>query len=441
MALAAAARHVEPSRPESRRMQAWPERFTYVCAATRFGVVNTIPLMLAGREAIARVVVFVGATEASANDPTTIREALDPLERLRRVIADVDRRIPVETRSGDPGSPAVWEAHMAEILAAATPSCPVVLNIKPGTKEMLIGALKALLRAPPDCGRLITVGDALGVDFLDLHGSAPPQEAPASGGFTLDGYLTSQGYLEAARKRRRRNEGIVLSFRETLSAVAEALLADPDRLIPPINAALPRDRRGNATRGQVAPGRSGTADAQEAARIIAMLGGLPGLRRVEDESGPALFADSDWAAQMVESGWFEAYLFLRLRAAFAEDNRVEVMADVQVTADPREALHENVAHGQFDVALLVSDQLHVIEAKIADARGPTPGKLVEQGIRWKAALLGPHGHFIGVMPRVTEQNAPAGFLDKARNAGLHLALGPDAVERTVAHAADLVARL
>lgn len=438
-------------------MRDWPRRFIYVCSATKAGMVNTVPMVFAGRERLAEVVVLCGARDEDTRDPTELREAVDPLNRLRRFAEDVAPGILVTPLFGDPADPAQWFGHLSAVMQAASAGCPVVFNIKGGTKEMAIGALAPVLAAPRGHGMVITVGDGLRVDFLDLLEGGPPEEAPASAGFSLGAYLASQGFRERNRKARDAKEAMALYYRDAILDVARALLADTERLMPPVTEALRalevkeggKGRKGELRGGDIAPTRTGACrpqDRVEAARIIARLGGLPGLSVVRgDDEEPVLRAANATAARLVQGGWLELYLFLRLRQRFGNDPRVETMLGVDLAFDSREAGDPNTAIGEFDVAVLVHDQLHVLEVKLSQlgaAGSEGPENLLNQGLRWKANLLGQLGEFILVAPRVTADRLSRSnaFMDKARQAGIALALGPDAVEMAVERLAALAAR-
>ena len=70
-------------------MQAdWPERFIYVCNAGRAALVNALPLIHAGLDRVARVVVFCGADGPDTLNAAARAEAVDPALRLEGCLTE-----------------------------------------------------------------------------------------------------------------------------------------------------------------------------------------------------------------------------------------------------------------------------------------------------------------------------------------------------------------
>jgi len=69
-------------------MEQWPERFVYVCNASRASLVNILPMVHAGIDRIEELVIFCGARSLHSKDANEIAEAIDPANRLRRTPAN-----------------------------------------------------------------------------------------------------------------------------------------------------------------------------------------------------------------------------------------------------------------------------------------------------------------------------------------------------------------
>ena len=65
-------------------MEQWPERFVYVCNASRASLVNILPMVHAGIDRIEELIIFCGAGSLHSKDANEIAEAIDPANRLRR---------------------------------------------------------------------------------------------------------------------------------------------------------------------------------------------------------------------------------------------------------------------------------------------------------------------------------------------------------------------
>ncbi len=431
-------------------MQDWPERFIYVCSAGQAAIVNVLPLFLAGPHRVASVIILLGS---GGNTNTNSREAHDPAARLeRRIESWSGGTIPVFIRQGRAEDIPTWQAALDDILDDNDHGLPIVLNLKSGTKEMSIGALLGLLGAPAGQRRFVTVsGSPSRVSFIDVEAGMAHQPATGSDSLPLNAYLGIYGFREVvstppspARQRKgeaapRPAEQRARKHRSAIAAMAEGFLPQLPALWHQVNKGLMTvlPPNGPFRSGPILPPLPEDAGPDAAARraaahdLLAHLVEVPGVTMRDGE----VWAETRRAAEFIQGGWLEAYLFNRLEAALKPFPRVSVAAGVHIAFVEGEAQDDRSEIGEFDAAVMIGSQLHLVEAKLSNlTRGSeNREKGLDQATRWRP-LLGDHGDFILMAPRQTEEDLrhAGAILDSARAAGIYPALGPQAVDDTVA---------
>jgi hypothetical protein len=420
-------------------MTDWPRNFVYVCSVGQGAVVNALPLVHAGLDRVAKVVVFCGASDPHTLDTTELNQAIKPMEQLTQIIHQWRPDLPVERRYGDPDSMADWHQRMEEFARQATPDRPVVFNLTGGRKQMSLGAFAAMLGAPANAGRLIFVsGRPLHVDFVDVA-TLESSPAPAHEELTLPQYLSFYGIREIEPEAR---EWVVQSHRERAAVVgqfAKAIMPQAKVLQAIIDkAAKVRVPSGDNsfTPGLIDPwttGRGKGGERAAAAAAMRLLAGHAGLTKAKNDSGqPIVHAETIDGVKLLRGGWMETLLYNRLSRYFKGRNDVSLVPNVKVS------LGEGADEiGEFDIAVMIRSQLHIVEAKVAHFAEQDRGgsaKALAQIDKWKGMMLGQFGRVIVVQPRQTVEElelARSSFLARARKSGADLALGPRAIETTI----------
>lgn len=434
----------------------WPERFVYVCSATRQNQVNMLPLIQADIDRIASVAILVG-TSGSPAASTDHADALRPAERLRRLIKDWAPNIVVdEYYTGDPSAMTDWFHHLNQICRQATLEQPVLFNVKGGTKEMAIGGLVAVAKYSYERVGLLTVAGDGRVDFIDPR-NLQTSAAEVKAGTSLGLRLMMQGYYEIDRERRLEKQEMLWERRADIARYAEAVL--PILLTAPhvLNNAISPVLRDEGKKELFNPGLISPCSvaghelepeiAESWAGALSGLHAIMGLEaRTDAEGRPTLFVSEKAGAKLIKSGWLEAYLYHRVRNEIGQRNDVQLAANLRIALDWREGLDvkEDAEIGEFDLAVMAGGQLHLVDAKTGNLgrHNAQQEKSLDQAVRWKQALLGNHGAFALVAPRVTErptEQSDGAFLTRARQAGIDLFLGPSAVDDVVAWLSRLVA--
>jgi len=422
----------------NRRDAGWPEQFVYVCSATRAALVNMLPIIHADLHRVRGLVVFCGASGPDSPDGTAQAEAIEPAERLEKVLSSwTNGRLSaangtVTTLYGDPGDFAAWRGNMGRVFEAfGSPegtALPILFNIKGGTKEMAIGGI--LGRTDEERFQIVTVrGEPLQVERVSRSRQAAlPVQGRMLG---LRQYLAIYGLWEddGAPGEMRRN-GLESFYREqgrAIRAFAAAVLADAPRIAAALNRIAGGCFSGPGGR-TFESSNFGIATPLPAAAFVA-LDGFPGLAIGRDDHGTPVDCtiETEAAANFLRGGWLEALLYLEIADAMRKRNDVEIAASLRIRL-------RNGANqiAEFDIAVLIRSQLHLIEAKTANMGSAVSAEAGERSFAqldsMKRLLLGQVGKALIVNPRVTQAYNLDG---RARRGGEELFLGRDAVEHAV----------
>lgn len=442
-------------------MEKWPDRFTYVCNATRASLVNILPIVHAGIDRIEDLVIFCGAPSDEIRDGTLQSEAIDPAQRLRRVVgAWSGGRLSggkVSILFGDPADIACWRTHMAAVgERTSTQGTPILFNIKGGTKEMALGGV---LGGGGRQLQLVTIrGAPLGVEAV-----FPDRQSLLVGGaqLSLAQYLDAYDLLEQDPPRRELSESTYLANADRIARFAQTVLprnAGGVNKIRQIASAIskiteplyPRANSGRPvfTSGLIDPRAApvGRSAKESLADALAILDGFLGCKAEFDGPGnlERLRVENEQAANFIRGVWLEGYLYNRLRQEFSGNKRVEIAAnlglahrDVDGRGGPRIA--------ELDIVLLVDSQLHIVEAKTASltAKGARDGgeKSLAQIDSVKRLLVGQVGKVLICNPRDdwASVGKQGGDIDaRARRGGEELFLGHEAVDGLIQRLRDIV---
>ena len=321
-------------------MADWPNRFIYVCNASRGAVVNALPLFHAGLDRIAQVIVLCGA-EQNSTDPHQRAEALDPAERLGEYLsAATNKRISRKRNSfrtlyGDAGNIGVWQDKARGLAEAA--SGPIVYNIKAGTKEMAIGGVLGLSGGKGD-PRLITVRDNLLIELVTPTGQ---EKLPVPGhDIPLRELLSLYGFREYTYNNRTpphqqrkpleawylHYQGHIRAFAAAFEPRAASLWRALQRLTAPL--APPSERE------FVLPCRIELAQDPATAQMVTTLEGIRGLQ-LEWQGGivSACTVTDAFVARFLRGSWIEAAAFLALYDLAQDVGDAEVFANVHLSPD------------------------------------------------------------------------------------------------------------
>ncbi|HEX5327827.1 MAG TPA: DUF1887 family CARF protein [Acetobacteraceae bacterium] len=421
---------------------AWPEQFVYVCSASNAAVVNMLPIVHAGLNRVRGVVVFCGADPGKPSGDE-VAQAVRPARDLQAIMDELTSGGITEaagnfrTLYGDSGDIAQWRANMGRVFTEFSrpdgSEHPVVFNIKGGTKEMALGGI--IGRA--DDGRFILVtvrGVPLRVEQVLRDGQVA---LPAEGRLlTLKQHLRIYGYMEHQATSpdlpRPELEAWYLGNEERIRGFAEAVLP-----IAPRTAGFLNDKGKDCLPGKNERDfvRQEFGVPRRLAAAFDALDGFDGFTITRDATGlpVSVAVENRHAAKFLNGNWLEAHLFLEIRRAVGGCAGVEIAANLGICEPGK------LRAAEFDVAILVRGQLHLIEAKTGEMYSAVGQQGAERSFSqldsMKRALLGQVGKALIVNPRMT---TAGGVLDRALRGGEELFLGPDAVTDAMARIVQLV---
>ena len=409
----------------------WPDRFVYVCAPGMAATVNISPILHAGADRVAGLVVLEAV--ADPRNPTRAEEvhAIQPSRRLqdyaRRVLGLSDADIHVDRQHPDfiaARKGAVVEA--AEMARAR--GAEVVLNVTGGRTTATIGSLLAYPRVPgtPKLW-MISVGvEPFAVRLVDItdNGDLRERLLPAENRLDLKAYLESYGVREVNTKSRRRYQGWMRQQRGAVEAV-RAMLADRSakRLFRPVYSAL--------------YGRSeGPADVALEPKLADIARPLSQALDGCQLHGNTLRIENEDAFRFLTGAWLEAALLIALEDAAGKTRRVEIASNLELAglSDTGAVMKDGrpvkaASQTDLDLVILGNDRLDIVQAK-ANVNVSRLHDGVDKLAKYSNQLAGQGGRAWLVAPLIDDaQLRKSNHRGHAANEGVELVNGPEAIDR------------
>ena len=445
----------------------WPERIHYVCNSGSGIVVNASPPVQAGAKRVVGMTILCAVGKQSRPTPAEERESIGPKDRLTRFARE---RLGVEARPvfGPPDSHKAWTGLLdKEAARAAERNATLVYNLTGGPRALplavLLGASNAARAAT--CAISVSFADRTckRLVFDDQGVLVDERPLPARERIGFDDLLPLYGYQEQQPDQRRAGEEHLLQHSGVAERVLEASLgwwdvaakkwvvkrkhAEGRRQLGKIIVSklhkLGHDREPPfmARRSEIQNSRNSRAIVP----VFESFEGLEGLEVVRNSEGLVenLEIRSEAAARFVGGVWLEAAILGRVHRAMSHVAGAEVVAGARIRVDgskTREA-SDPPADSEIDVAIVVNEQLHVIEAKaVGDSRktGDHIAKLVK--IRQELGSQVMRCFLVAPLLGVNDL-ARGDFVTRAKKQGVDLLYGRSALndlEREIAALAQVV---
>lgn len=412
----------------------WPDRFTYVCIASRAAIANALPLFQAGFERVEEVVILCGVKDTRNPTSNERSEALLPASWLEALVRRRNPRCRIRRFYGDPEVVVTWRAHVATLAGSATAACPLLFNLTTGRRQMSYGAMLGVLHADPAAWSLLLIGTGpLRVEVLDIRTSAQ-HRTPMPHRITLAEYLETYGCAEHESEARERAQARMLADRGAMLVFGRMIMDHFTELEPMLTASTNVE---GSNDGRPMPpfiirplSFAASTPAQRQLRehfaaAIGQLDGIHGLQVDRTPRGPEVTVTTAEQRFFLRGGWLESYLYLRLFVEFGHLNHVDIAVGVKVR-------RETTAEGrgqqwEFDIAIVVKDQLHVVEAKAGKA--VRAADVLPKASWVKNELLGQFGRFYLVLAKrnlAAPENVE--LESRAERIGVMVHSGPEAVE-------------
>ncbi|MGD1037078.1 MAG: DUF1887 family CARF protein [Roseiarcus sp.] len=428
-------------------LQGWPEKFVYVCSATRSAIVNALPLVHAGLTRVARVEVLVGADERESEelDREGWNEAFLPALNLEWWLTQACAPDPpvVCRHYGNPDSFSVWATHMGAVVErAAKDGLTIVFNVSGGRRPMAVGAL---IGAAGRAQVIAVAGSSSCVEFID---GLQQREATRQAEMTLDDLLAVYGLAEIDRASRIAKQEFYRRHASAIDAAASTFLDWPDReaaraALSVLNGALRGVGGSSRFNRKTIPIKD---DPQLPPIAPVIRAASECLRPVGDfdarQYGEELLVEfgEPQVAMLLRGQWLEGLIYNRICEWTRGRNDVEVSANVRLAHRLDEfgrtrVIHRGLELGEIDVALMVRSRLHIIEAKTArfsgrDLKDQTARSFEKIG-RIRQLLQKQFGACVIVNPRETKESLmrSGDFPTRAADAGVSLLFGDDVMNK------------
>jgi hypothetical protein len=403
-----------------------PEKFVYVCTATREAVVNLIPPYRLGLPRISKLVVLCGVLDEENLVEGERLDAVQPARWLSGSFArrdlTLDPKRDVLVLYGDPDKVLAWREHANTIAALGL---PVVINLSGGPKQVSFGIdlfLRPLMR------------DA-GLSYVSVHVSKYPALARAVcdvGGETHEHDLDGGDIVPFETVLRSKGQQLKAPSREDLDYSA-FLGAHRSDILAIGSRAFPNGGAG----GVIAP------QARTACMIVNRVNAARDKKDEPLEFFPQQakcveeFLDPDRKLGLVAKdkvlpgpqkkvctgGWLETYLAAYLRDEFP-DLAIQENLQICLSGIGRD-------FSEMDVALRKREQLHIIELK-SSARTTGLGDALSKLGGKKANFCGRPGMAWFVAPFMTmTAGEAADYEARARQFSVKLLYGPNAIAELV----------
>lgn len=405
----------------------WPERFVYICSAGGAANVNIVPMLHAGKERIAGLVIMIGLTdpENPSNEDRTY--ALTPAKRIREYAENVLHLDPseiVEVR-GNGDLVGEWSRASAEALdLAKQQNAEIVFNISGGRKPSTLGFFMSVVQARiADPGlpkvSLMSVGlNGFTVRLVDLFSSPGILESKLSvqGGIDLASYLATFGLREMNHEIRVETEALYSSVDPLLDAISTVIAGGNG------NAAfLPFMKEfGKNRTDQFIELSKPSPD------FCKILAALPsGVTQVGDR----VRIEGYPAVKLLGGAWLEAMVFREAKNVFGKRNDTEFAAAFDIA---RQDKFKGNLESDFDLIVLKDDMVGLVECKAV-----TGVATVREGMNrlhsYRRSIAGHGGRAWLVAPLLSSSIvSDKGIKDQAKGLGITLLVGKGAVKQLAA---------
>ena len=452
----------------------WPERIHYVCNSGSGIVVNASPPVQAGAKRVVGMTILCAVGKQSRPTPAEERESIGPKDRLTRFARE---RLGVEARPvfGPPDSHKAWTGLLdKEAARAAERNATLVYNLTGGPRALplavLLGASNAARAAT--CAISVSFADRTckRLVFDDQGVLVDERPLPAHERIGFDDLLPLYGYQEQQPDQRRAGEEHLLQHSGVAERVLEASLGWWDIAAKEW---VVKRKRAKRAKGQRQFGRSivsklhklvhelmregeppfmahrseirNSRNSRAIVPVFESFEGLEGLDVVRNSEGLVenLEIRSEAAARFVGGVWLEAAILGRVRRAMSHVAGAEVVAGARIRVDGSKtrAASDPPDDSEIDVAIVVNEQLHVIEAK-AVGESSKIGYHVARLVKIRQELGSQVMRCFLVAPLLGVNDLARGdFVTRAKKQGVDLLYGRSALndlEREIAALAQVV---
>jgi len=334
-----------------------PESLLYVCAATRYGPVNMLPVYHLGKNRVKHMAILRGVH--GADDTGQEDEAIRPASRLED-FAFGEIGVPLDSitmHDGDPDSMLAWyDAARAISAMAREKNLAIILNMAGGTKQTASGMMHFLREQALNVDLVFIAKYPAAPTFVSLQGNELVEGQLAAMAERVPTWLIIAACGVEQSTLTTEDESASTYFAAREAEVREisrrAFVSNRGRMV-----FGPGSRQAvaalNLANGRYHHGEFMDVPEADIAIINAFLDPAGALQLFNGTAIQGLAA-----IRFANNGWLEYYIYLALRDAFQGNPAVELMHSVPYDL-PRAAKRS----GEIDVLLRIGDQLHLVEVK------------------------------------------------------------------------------
>lgn len=422
----------------------WPERIYYVCNSGSGIVVNATPLVQAGAHRVAGVKILCGVRDPEKPTPAEQREAIRPAKRLTAFARRLGIKTVDEPSYGRPDAYAAWSNVLDEAARRArTLDSTLVYNVTGGPRTLPLAAIVGA--SNEDRASMV----ALAVSFSDRtctqlvfnsEGVLTGEHSlPAHGRVGFDDLIALYGYREQDPAARQCHEAFIGEQRSIAEQVLKVMRKRGGKsAIAALHWSMQfdstgesRERGASATPFCVTVGQL-RAHPKALGGMIRAFDGLPGLTIVRTSRGnvESIKVVTEAARRFIGGVWLEAVIFGLVRDCFRK-TRAEVVAGAVLAVEGTPSRSSNILPDdtELDVAIVLDDQLHVIEVKAVtrtgkSGSGPKFGDYVPKLVKIRQELGSQVMRAFLVAPLLSGSELERGrFIERADKQGVRLLYG------------------
>ena len=422
----------------------WPERFVYVCSAGGAAIVNRAPMMQAGENRVAAVVVLRAISDPDNPTSADKAHAIQPTERLRdyaiRALGLDKSRFRVV--QGHPDNFSDWKNVLNEAYVQASKlNCDIVFNVSGGRTPCKIAPLLGFNEQPaPPTLKILSVGLAPFrmdiVEFEDenriIQGSLPIEKTTS-----IRDYLSSYGMREIDREGRPKLQDRMINiseFSERFLSVYSSLGQGSDRRAMKSAMGNLQYTAAEAVRDHRNPFPKIVPIDKKHMRFLdrqGLLSGLDGLDRSEEDS---LVVSDKFSAEVLAGKWLEAVVYSRLDKELGGRNDLEYGCGIRLALDAKDNKRKNPKSPKYgneitdlDCVVLADERFDIIEAKAVTGLTNFREGIVRLS-EYSSMLSGQAGRAWLVAPFIDSTEAKTRDMNShASQMGVELLVGPNAV--------------
>lgn len=422
----------------------WPERIYYVCNSGSGIVVNATPLVQAGTDRIAGMRVLCGVRDPKKVTPPEQHQSIAPAERLEAFAREIGIRAIDDRMHADPDLYAAWIGSLnASAARAKELNATLVYNVTGGPRTAPLAALLGTTNMSRSSIVAIAVSfsdrTCRQLVFDDDGVLTAEHQLPSYARIGFDRLIPLYGYREQDPGSRRDHEEFICKHREVAERVLKETKSGGKAAVAALHWSMHFDSGGRPRIKPFAPFR---VDFDEIAkrpyareplkrvgpltRVIEAFQCLDGLEivRARGRKIERIYVKTEQACRFAGGVWLEAVVFGLVRDVFEDILGAEVVANATLAVAGTPPRSSNVLPDdrEIDVAVVVDDQLHVIEVKaVNNSRGF--GKQINKVAILRQELGSQVMRAFLVAPLLVKsdlENSSASFIKRAVKQGVRL---------------------